>query len=573
LLTDTGRAALYEDALQRLTTLRATRERDAAKLQAMQAGHSEIVAAWRDSWAAAGITPRSAGEMQLWRSKVEAVLNRLGKLDACKVDLEALAASIDAAKAGLIAFLGSMGLVPDASLPPEILFREGKGRVDALQAAWADAKAREVTRLRIKRDLSEAAAAVAAAQAALAAQREAWPAAMEGIGLTATAIPPEAEAALAVWHAVAVPNAARESESQRVEAMESSVRAFVADVFELIDRVAPQLRSESEQEALARLSAALAEARRADETCRRLRQQATQHAAQRQTLTAQRQDVSAVLDEASQAFGVDRDALPGAMQRLAGRHALESEGQTLRRDLSEIADGRDEDALRRERAGLDLDLLPGDIEREELRQAQLLKEIAEASALHHDRKTQLDALLQGRNAAAHAAERAEAGAELVAIAGRWLVRAAAAKLATRAIERHRAMVQDPLIARASILFAMATNGAFDGLVIAYGDDDQPELKAKRRGGDPVPVGGLSEGTCDQLFLALRLALLERHGAGAPPFIGDDLLASFDDARALATLRLLATAGQQRQIILFTHHQHIAELARSLTDQEIDLIDL
>jgi len=166
----------------------------------------------------------------------------------------------------------------------------------------------------------------------------------------------------------------------------------------------------------------------------------------------------------------------------------------LLRDLHEIADGRDKDALRMEREGLDLDLLPGDIAREEVRQSQLLRDIAEASAIHHDRKNQLDALLKGRNAPALATERAEAGAELLSIAERWLLRAAASQLASRTIERHRAMVQDPLIARASILFAMATDEAFAGLVIAYGDDDQPLLVAKRRDGEQVPVAGLSEGT-------------------------------------------------------------------------------
>jgi uncharacterized protein YhaN len=203
----------------------------------------------------------------------------------------------------------------------------------------------------------------------------------------------------------------------------------------------------------------------------------------------------------------------------------------------------------------------------------LLKDIADASAVHHDRKTQLDALLKGRNAPAAATERAEAGAELLSIAERWLLRAAAAKLASRTIERHRALVQDPLIARASTLFAMATDSAFAGLVVAYGDDDQPVLVAQRRDGEQVPVSGLSEGTRDQLFLALRLALLERRTSEPMPFIGDDLLSSFDESRTMAMLRLLAAAGERRQIILFTHHRHVVDLARSVSGELVQVIDL
>jgi chromosome segregation protein len=58
-----------------------------------------------------------------------------------------------------------------------------------------------------------------------------------------------------------------------------------------------------------------------------------------------------------------------------------------------------------------------------------------------------------------------------------------------------------------------------------------------------------------------------------PFIGDDLLTSFDEGRTLAVLRLLAAAGQRQQIILFTHHRHVVDLAKSIQDHQIDLIDL
>jgi uncharacterized protein YhaN len=187
-------------------------------------------------------------------------------------------------------------------------------------------------------------------------------------------------------------------------------------------------------------------------------------------------------------------------------------------------------------------------------------------------QSERESLSRGRNAAAAAAERAEAGAELVSIAERWLLRAAAARLAGRAIERHRALVQDPLIDRAGALFKLATAEAFCGLGVDFSDDDQPMLVAKRSSGERVAVAGLSEGTRDQLFLALRLALLERRAGEPIPFIGDDLLASFDETRTQATLQLLVEAGRARQIILFTHHRHVADLARALPGEAVDLIE-
>jgi chromosome segregation protein len=208
--------------------------------------------------------------------------------------------------------------------------------------------------------------------------------------------------------------------------------------------------------------------------------------------------------------------LSETIERLKARQFLESERGTLKRSLHEIADGHDEEALRQERERIDFDLLPSDIARETVRQAQLLKEIADASAIHHQKQSELDALTKGRDGAAAAAQRAEAGAELLSIAEGWLLRSAASRLAERAIERHRAKVQDPMIARASTLFAMATASAFVGLGIDYGDEDQPVLVARRADGERVQVAGLSEGTRDQLFLALRLALLERRTSEPMP---------------------------------------------------------
>ena len=52
---------------------------------------------------------------------------------------------------------------------------------------------------------------------------------------------------------------------------------------------------------------------------------------------------------------------------------------------------------------------------------------------------------------------------------------------------------------------------------------------------------MSEGTCDQLYLALRLASLEtwlEHNEPMP-FIVNDILVSFDNQRAVATLEVLA----------------------------------
>ncbi len=76
---------------------------------------------------------------------------------------------------------------------------------------------------------------------------------------------------------------------------------------------------------------------------------------------------------------------------------------------------------------------------------------------------------------------------------------------------------------------------------------------------------MSDGTRDQLYLALRLATLEwRLKTSEPlPFIVDDILINFDDERSRAALVVLANLSQRNQVILFTHHQTIVEQAESL----------
>jgi uncharacterized protein YhaN len=85
-------------------------------------------------------------------------------------------------------------------------------------------------------------------------------------------------------------------------------------------------------------------------------------------------------------------------------------------------------------------------------------------------------------------------------------------------------------------------------------------------GHSLPVEVLSRGTREQLFLSLRLALASSYARrGAPlPLILDDVLVNFDAERAkaaAAVLRDFAAAGHQ--LLIFTCHEHIMKLFKSL----------
>nr|WP_289037592.1 AAA family ATPase [uncultured Allobacillus sp.] len=73
-----------------------------------------------------------------------------------------------------------------------------------------------------------------------------------------------------------------------------------------------------------------------------------------------------------------------------------------------------------------------------------------------------------------------------------------------------------------------------------------------RNGEWFQVGQLSEGTADQLYIALRLALSKAlHASTALPFLLDDAFVNFDQQRKQHMFSLLEKQSSEHQIIYFT----------------------
>jgi len=171
--------------------------------------------------------------------------------------------------------------------------------------------------------------------------------------------------------------------------------------------------------------------------------------------------------------------------------------------------------------------------------------------------------MDGNASAAEAAQRAEAAlAEIRTGVEQYIRLRLAAAVLRSEIERYRSLNQGPILARAGELFSHITLGSFVGLRTEFGEKDVAVLVGVRPNGEMVSVEGMSDGTCDQLYLSLRIASLERHLAHNEPmpFIIDDILVNFDDRRAAASLKILADLSSRTQVIFFTHHRHLLELA-------------
>ena len=110
---------------------------------------------------------------------------------------------------------------------------------------------------------------------------------------------------------------------------------------------------------------------------------------------------------------------------------------------------------------------------------------------------------------------------------------------------------------ASELFALMTDNAWRSVRI--NPDNQIEVTDALMTTRPPEL--LSLGTRQQLYLALRIALLvtaENVGASLP-ILADDILVNFDDERRRGAARALAYLAEHRQVILFTCHADVVTL--------------
>ncbi len=100
---------------------------------------------------------------------------------------------------------------------------------------------------------------------------------------------------------------------------------------------------------------------------------------------------------------------------------------------------------------------------------------------------------------------------------------------------------------ARTLFAALTDGKYDRVLL------DPDFTLKVSAADETALratGYRSDGTVDQLYFALRLAVAKALSPTAP-LILDDALVRFDDKRLSAALQLLQQEAEQKQILLFT----------------------
>jgi uncharacterized protein YhaN len=154
--------------------------------------------------------------------------------------------------------------------------------------------------------------------------------------------------------------------------------------------------------------------------------------------------------------------------------------------------------------------------------------------------------------------RADLVARLEAEAERWSVRSLAVKLLVQTLARYEREHRPGVIRAAESYLRDWTSGRYPRLVAPLG---KPIEGLERQDGRVIALGGLSRGTAEQLYLALRFGLIEHFADEAEPLpiLMDEILVNFDPDRAATTAAAVRRLAERHQVLYFTCHDTTARL--------------
>lgn len=549
-------------------------------LEAEQAGLTQALsrqeADWQQQAQALGLAGLPLENLPAWLLQRQEVLARADAVHAARAELDYLQRSLDLSRQQLAHALGAADLACPAEASLEVLCAQA-------QAHMQHTEKNLVQRDTYQTQLHEAQTLLASlhqtsqeSRAALASWQQDWQAALARASLEAGSDLGTVEGALELADEMEDKLAKiRQIRLERIAAMQASLDALAQQAGALVLQVDPALAGQPAARIARALTQRLAEARasqQAHHRCQKDLMNVAQQVREAQTHIAQTETgLQPLLDKAQVTC---LEALEQAIARSDQKRKLEAARQQARIALRNSSDG-----LTRELVTVEVDAADPDQVQAELAQVEhdLSACVAQLSALAAERARaqQERDRIGGSDAAARAeAQRQEAAAQMADAAERYVRVHTAARLLRWAIDRYREEKQGPMLARASAIFSQLTQGGFQRLVVDF-EREPPTLQGQRASEEFVAIAGMSDGTRDQLYLALRLAALELHLEQATPlpFIADDLFINYDDGRCRAGLEALAHLSRRTQVIFLSHHDHLVSLVQEVLGQDVNVVYL
>jgi uncharacterized protein YhaN len=526
-----------------------------------------LEAAWASMWSETGLAPRDPDAMIEWLRVRSDILELIPRLAAGQGQTASWRQREGEAKDAVLAELEALGIATEALTAKPLHL--------VIEAAATQERQHE-TAAKSARDLQEARRKAVSAVTRKRKELEqaegewkewtaAWEAALKALQFPGAATPETAEAQIgAIDDMREAASRINDLRHERIEKIERDINTFEADVAALAQAIAPELSGAKAEDAVLELDRLAAEAVRVRDL----------KAAKDADVAGLQEKIEACRESSGEARDIiarmqrmaavaSLEDLRTAIQRSDEMRTLTAEFERLTASLTQDGDGLSVADLAAECSGIDLDAVAAKEQTISGELKELRDRLIEARETRNTARQAFDAVGGDDKAARDAADRQAALAEMSEITEQYVRLRSAIALLQWAIDRYRREKQAPMLKRAGELFAILTCGSFQTLQLEFDDHDNAQLAGIRQDGRRVPVSGMSTGTADQLYLALRVAAVEDYlGHAEPmPFIADDLFINFDDKRAAAGFRVLGELAKKTQVLFFTHHEHLLEVAR------------
>ncbi len=529
-------------------------------------GRREAEEQWGAAWAPCAIAHLPPTEMRGWLGRAEQLIEKVKSLPAAKHDAATVGETRNVLRAALVKALGGLGETADGSderLDP--LLARGEALGSRITKANEERSELEKRLLTADTRAANATADWQAADTELAQWRSRWQPLVEELGLAADAQPTEAVEILGRVRELFTHLDSAERLAVRIQAMTEDQQQFGQKLRVFCELAAADLVGLPVAACVAQLHARLKQARDA-----RARKEELEK--RRDTLVDEVRKAKGVLVGAVEELAAltkvagcrDEEAVADHIERHGQQQGLLRQAQVVEDQILELGDGLFLGELLAEAEEVDGDQLAGTLQQLATELGDLEERQNACLVARTGAQGELDRM-DGSGAAAAAALEAQ---EHLALLGDRVEQYVRARLAHRVlrdeIQRYREENEGPLLGRASEIFSRLCLGSFDALRVDY-RDDVAVLVGERSDKSRTPVEGMSSGTRDQLYLALRLAAVERaiEKSEPLPFIVDDILVNFDDQRSKATLEVLAELARKTQVVLFSHHNRAVELAQGV----------
>ncbi len=536
-------------------------------------------AAWEEMWQEAPFLPQAPDVMLEWIAARAEVLGLVERRAAAEREAASLREEEAEATARVLKELEALALDSAAreGQPLRVVLEAAAEVLRRHQQDAEDRRKLEEGLRRAKADSELKRKGVEKARRAWSEWNSRWVEAISALGLGEGALPEAVATQVEVideMREIAV--RVHELRHERIDKIEQFIAAFGRDVAEIVDALAPDLAGVEPDDAVLQLERRLDEARRVREVQKGKDEVITSLGKKIEEWEELRREAGEVILNLQSMAGVEGvDELKSAIEKSDRLRILQTELSRVTKTLTEEGDGLSAAELHEECDLVDLDQLVvrGEVLEKELH--TLRERLMEARERRSEARRAFEAIGADDGAAKAAADRQAALAELKEVAERYVLVRSAALLLRWAIDRYRREKQAPLLKRAGRVFTTLTGGSFADLALEFDQNDQAHLTGVRPSGERVAVGGMSTGTSDQLYLALRVASVEDYLERATPlpFVADDLFINFDDERAAAGLEVLGQLAEKTQVLFFTHHEHLVDIARKTFGPSLSVIPL